>query len=321
MPTENTEWALTTLGGTEIFNFSDVGDIIPEIENMSALVQKEEIHATGYNLVKIYDRGLGKRQISLQGLALDDNDLWELNAAVYDRRLKKLWLGSDWFCYVLGVGVTNVRDERAPLQKSYNISFDCPDPCFYYANTGGNKGSQYETNCGVVSEAGSEYADVTLSDTGENSSSFFVEPVIWIETSGSFTAVSVTDENNRQLSWSGSASASHTLLFLPYARNSYEGFKASSGVGFDYNGVDKNEVTNWALDFERYSTGSNKLNNPTELSFNLSHSGTGYTKTRYYPRAESYITDPENSGSATRFTISLTGTYSACYLQYLYRRI
>ena len=339
--TANTAWKLTDLWNTALFTFDLANGWHPINEYQSPEITGEEYNIPWDNLVQKYDYWLGKRQITLQGVDIDDKDMWALSSAICKRQLMKLWVGEDWFYYVMGIEPRQTRDESLPTQKTYTCGLVALDPHYYYSNSTGGSGTgiNWVVPTAVAMSAGTITIDLTATGTDEGTT--FLEPCFWIigGTSTSCTSVTITDPLGRQLTYTPTTTIAntHEHVIMPYRNTVFEGFVVNDATGFKLTanglsgtvtaGTTANGHANgsWIMDAFNHGAGTDDsatvANNTyawitEEVPCQLSRNGTSYIdKNRNYPRC--------NDGVSTALTVTFgnTSTNIAVYAQYCLRRV
>lgn len=329
--TVNTDWKLTDLSDTALFIFDSSNGWHPTNENQTVELTGESYNIPWDNLVQKLDYGLGGRSISLIGEDVADEDVWKLSSTICKRQLMKLWVGEDWFYYVLGREPRQVRDESLPYTKTYTVGLIAVDPHYYYSNEG--------TPTAAIDNTG---ITVDLTGSGSNQGTTYVEPCFWVIGSGgsaAVTKVTIQDQWGRKLEYEPTSTIadSDEHVIMPYRNTLQEGFSVNDATGFKVTSDGKTGTTapsgsagsetggDWALDVFQHGAGSDDsttaANNvykwiTEEVPLILSRNGTDFVeKNREYPRCL--------DGVSNTLTVSYTGTADATstYAQWCVRRV
>lgn len=323
----NTAWKLTDLWNTALFTFDSTYGWHPTNENQSVDLAGENYTVAYRNILQRRDYGLGGRPITLIGEEVADEDVWKLSSAICKRQLMKLWVGEDWFYYVLGREPRQVRDESAPYQKTYTLGLIAVDPHYYYSNSAA--GSSEISRSLVVPDIELENAgslDVDLTDATSAQGTTFVEPCFWIKggTNTSVTKVTITDLNGRKLEYSPTTTITdtHEHVIMPYRNTALEGFMVKNATGFcltaagaantvQPTGIHGDEIAgDNPFDVFQHGAGTDDSGTANSNVYGwiqeetpciLTRNGTSFIpKKRNYPRCE--------DGVVTILTVSYTGT-------------
>ena len=318
----NTDFKLTHLDNTNIFTFP--AGWKPSNENLSPIVVGEDINLSYDNLINHYSYGIGKTPIVLQGDMLDDVDRWKLSSAIIDRKLKKLWLGEDWYYYVLGMEARKMRSETLPGMGMYTAAFDAVDPFYYFSNDSTPKTSTSATWDASTEDENIKTITLDLREITVANNTTFVEPIFWIQTFANSTVsrIRIEDDTNRKLDVSFTQGVSETWLIMPYLKTSYEGFLTEGPIIIKTQNT-PGMTTNFALDLPiyldylggtLYLVESSMVRATTEFI-----SDTAWKTNRRYPRAED---DVQTTFSITPKMTS-TGASDTVFIraQYLLRKI
>lgn len=306
----NTDFKLTDLAGNELFNFTFSGENwTPMNINYYPQITGEEFNIPWDNISQVMDLGLGVRNIVLQGNIKDDVNRWKLTSAMADRRVKKLWLGEDWFFYVVGMEPRSILDQSVQGVGKFTAAFNAYDPAYYYANGSGDAGTatpKVDDNTWTGTATKDIITDLT--NGTEPNSTFFVEPCFWVDVPAgtTITSVVIVDDTNRKLTLTETIAGAKTYIIFPYYNMQYSGFMVNSAVAYEttlqYNPQIQQD---WAFDqplYTDYKTASATLIPSTRKMCKLARNSTaGWRLNRYYPRAEDDMST----------TFSTTVNYSA----------
>ncbi len=343
----NTQWVITDLWNKQLFVFDSTSGYHPTNENQSSVLTGESYNIPWDNLGQKIDYGLGVRPLTLQGVEIDDKDVWKMSSAINNRQLSKLWVGADWFYYVLGVEARQIRDASLPNSKSYTLGFMAMDPHLYYAkSTTTINTTQQKTIvvCSVEREASGVIDLHDMAGTGANEGTTIVEPCFWIigGASTSVTKIAVTDPLGRKLEYTPSSTieSGDEHVILPWRNTVMEGFVVNDATAFKLttngkvgttapSGAHNNESPgHWAMDVFNHGAGTDIDNTAANNTYSwiteevpcvLSRNETSYIdKNRYYPRIEDGA-----SGDECELDVTYTGTSTdiAMYAQWCLRRV
>lgn len=342
----NTQWVLTDLWNKQLFVFDTTNGWHPTNENQSPEITGDTFNIPWDNLVQKIDYGLGARQITLQGNEVADEDIWKLSSTVCKRQLMKLWVGEDWFYYVLGLEPRQIRDESLPVQKSYTVGLMAVDPHYHYAQSSTTIDTTQRKNLVVpdIERESGGVIDVVLSATGTNEGTTYVEPCFWIigGASTSVTKVTIQDPLGRELAYTPTNTIENgdEHVIMPYRNTLFEGFLVNDATGFELTANGKTGTTapsgahasetagDWQLDVFQQGAGTDIDNTAANNTYSwvteenpciLSRNGTSYVeKNREYPRIEDGA-----SGDESELDITYTGTSTdiAMYAQWCLRRV
>jgi len=334
----NTQWVITDLWNKQLFQFDTTQGFHPNNSNSTTEQTGETFNVPWDNITQKIDFGLGSRFITLQGVEIDDKDVWALTSAINYRQLMKLWVGEDFFYYVLGQEARQVRDERNPTQKSYNISFNAVDPYYYYAQSSTTIDTTERQNLVVpsVEIEDSGIIDVDLTGATASEGTTFLEPCFWIigGAATSLTKITIQDPYGRQLEYTPTTTIAtgHEHVIMPYRNTTMEGFVVNDATGFKLTANGLSETTaptgthnleiagDWQMDVFQHGAGTED-NLPAgknvyawiteEVPCVLTRNGVDFIeKSRNYPRCE--------DGQTTNLTVTYTGTSTdvAVYAQW-----
>lgn len=267
------------------------------------------------NLSYYIDYGLREKIITLQGRDIADSDRYELSAAIADPRIKKLYLGDDWFYYVRGIEPRSSRDAEFPLTYNYTASFLAVDPCMYYDGTtsgdypAGTAGFGYEE----VS-SGSVDIDLTDANTNNNSGSWYVEPIIWVDDESGDEGY-VEDERGCRLTFTPPDAT--VWIILPYMNPYTDQFFPDYPIAYNYQTDDLTDYSSvYAQDipFRGTSPDFKKSSGEYSSSITLSDTNSSHVEkyNNRYPRAE--------WDTVTSFTVSGWADANV-KIQWRYRRL
>ena len=245
--TANTLFKLTTLDNTTLWS-ADTAELIDNL-NQSVNVAYRKIERPRDDQQNWMSWGLNGRNISFQGVASYDEEVWRLSSAVNGKKLMKWWAGEDWYCYVLGQNCNMVRDQRMPSNASFTVGLNGVDPFWYYSNSTAGSGSgvdfvvpdaciQYDQPAGAGNvnawATNDSYLFIDMDIAGSDRSTTYVEPVFWC-IGGASTDVSqivIDDQDGRKLTCkfkggsgtSGAIGNTDQFVIMPYRLKSREGF-------------------------------------------------------------------------------------------------
>ena len=262
----------------------------PLNEQQSPIVNLERDAYPFVNLTYFTHYGVSEKIITLQGRDIADNDRYKLSAAIANPRVKKLYLGEDWYYYVIGLEPRSIRDESLPLTYNYTASFLCVDPCMYYDGTGSGDYPDGTAGFGYEENSGSNFWIDLRTSNYSNAGSWFVEPIIWI--SGENDEGTITDPDGRVLTWT--PPSTDTWVILPYFNSYPNGFYPDYPIAFKWRGGDsalEDYDEFFALDETIYSSSPSlyKGTSGTEYSMSMSLSMSSSSHPKYpnkYPRIE-----------------------------------
>jgi len=292
------------------YDFTFPADWAPTNEQQTPAIKLADRDAYPFiNLTYFSHYGVSEKIITLQGSDLEDNDRYELSAAISNPRVKKLYLGADWYYYVIGLEPRSMRDDSRPGIYNYTAAFICVDPCMYYDGVGSGDYPAGTVGFGYVDCTSSTTIDLTLA-TYPDSGSWFVEPIIWIENEGSNT-LGLEDELGRKLEFD--VPDNDVWIILPYYNQYANKFFPDHPIAFKYSTADLSDFDEFfAPDFTIYSASkefkktSGNYGNPTKSDTD----SIGYDSN--YPKAE--------WNTATTFTLSGV-TAGNIRMQYRFRRM
>lgn len=343
---ENTDFKLTTVGGTLLFNFNVAAGATaaasgvglkwqPSNENQSAQILGEAINLPFYNSTSYFNSGIGTRNIVIQGPLLDDTtyrNQWRLSRAVHDREIKKLWLGEDWFYYVLGLECRFVRDEANPLLYRYVASFNAFNPTYYAANStdGVTVVPTNPTQVGTFTDGVAKNMTADLTGTTSNSSEYNhwdIEPIFIITstTDSNVTSISFEDEEGRKATLTQAiATTAQRWVVMPFSfRETVEGFIPKHSIAYKGKDATHPAITAWIPDLNLYDGTTNftvASGKPTStavtLSTNTAASGYRGKWNWNYPRFKCL-----DSSATIAIIVNGTTTGVTVDAQYLYTRM
>jgi len=287
------------------YDFTFPSGFYPTYESQLPKITLPEMGNYPYeNLSWYIDEGVTEKTINISGQDLDDSDRYVLQSSIANPRIKKLYLGDDWFYYVKGVSPLSSRDANLPTLHTYTASFLANDPCMYFDGTtasdypAGTKGFGYGI-CGA-STAG----ECTLNLTAKGS--WFVEPTFWV-TGETGNALTFTDERGVALTFTPSDDG--LFIVLPYYRwnfiNSNADYPAIVNPG------------SWAIaDYDDHYAmdSSQELTSPELIKTTIA-----YTETNTKSLMNDYPQFTWNKSS--NITVSGQDTDSNIRFQYRYRRM
>ncbi len=350
MGTANTAWKLTDLWNGTLFEFDMDGGWHPINENQSVELTGEIGNLPTLNLIYKIDLGLGRRNITLQGVDIADGDLWKLSSAIAKRQLMKLWVGEDWFYYVLGVEPRQIRDQSLPYQKSYLASFMAVDPHYYYADSANGGADGTKNQVGPTTVIGNPWVGKECAIPTKEVGSIFdkgtttLEPIFWIVggTNTSITKIIFRGKDGREVEYTPTTTITntHVHVIMPFRNTLHEGFLVNDTTGFRLlNGISNAYITEpdgtpgdemastrgtWAMDAFNHGAGTDdsivSVKNTyrfieEEVSCILHRHGTTLIpKNRYYPK----LVDDFHYVNAI---VTGTVTDAKVFAQYCVRRV
>jgi hypothetical protein len=276
---------------------------VPTNENLSVTMQLDKSQFPFRNLSQIIDYGISERIITLQGKFPDDGTQYLLSACMINPRIKKLYLGSDWYVYVRGLEPRIIRDASIPMHCTHTAAFLCVDPYMYDGS-----------DAGLVSQTFSS-STLTVPASSTLGGYCYVEPIFWI--TGTTTAGTIYDSRGCRLSFTPPDTG--TWIVMPYFNPNVSGFTPSTAVAYKLQTTTpaKAVSTDFALDFKVEGAAGtipfiNNSSNTAAVVLDETNTNKLYGATYRYPRAE--------YGTTTTFT--KTGfTSGTVALQYRLRRI
>ena len=314
--TSNTDYKITTIGnfndttdeieGINLFNFNDatVGVGLnwqPGNVNENTQILGDTINFPFNDLTSFHTTGLGAKNIVLQGLLTGEDTLenrGRLSSIVHDRKPKKLFLGTDWYYYVLGQDIVWTHDENSQTLRRYTASFNAYDPILYYAGGEGGdsppsvnpKPVDHGTNgMDEITDLDNSASDtddivvdlrslntITSAGSTEILSKWYVYPFFWVifntgQDADKGQSMTITDGENHQLTFKLTENAvdGDVWVISPYVfRHQYEGYGLSTYPIYKLTGRAANDEEDcWFLDADIYD---NAL---------LEHAGSAVTRT------------------------------------------
>lgn len=351
MGTTNTAWKLTDLWNVALFTFDSSGGWHPTNENQTAELTGEIYNIPWSNHTNKIDFGLGARQITLQGIDVADKDMWSLSSTIAKRQLMKLWVGEDWFYYVLGVEPRQIRDQSLPVQKSYIAAFMAVDPHYYFSNssTGGTDATINQV--GPTTVIGSAWSTkqssltIALTGSGADEGTTNIEPMYWIigGASTSIEKIAINDEWMGQIDYTPTSTITngHVHVIMPWRNILYEGFVTREVTGFKVvSGTSSSYITEpagtpggsvtaigtWAMDAFNHGVGTDVSSTSAANTYGFIEeevpgiltrgSANFIRKNRYYPVARDGVSNTHTVTVATG-----TETDAEVFAQYCLRRV
>lgn len=285
------------------YDFTFPSNFEPVNERQAATILTENDTYPYLNLNYSADYGLQPRLIVLQGTDLDDDDQYLLRNSLEDPRMKKLFLGDDYYYYVRGIDPSLVRAEASPGLYDYVAAFIAYDPFMYdSASTNRDAATAYKINLATAGTHGYSY----------------VEPVIWLDNCGS-DAGYIQDYRGCRLAFT--PPDDDVWVILPYYNARVRGFMPDHPVAFKYQDPNTNGMADSAnvfgLDFiheggsQHIKKGTHGTDWSSEITLSTNNSdGVDYTTESLYPRAA--------YGRDNTFTVSTWG--GTVHIQWRYRR-
>lgn len=281
------------------YDFTFPSGWAPVNENQTAMMKLDRDQYPFVSLSQIVDYGIGEKPIVLQGEDLDDGDQYTLLNAISNPRIKKLYLGEDWFYYVRGIEPRLIRDASLPTLYQYTAAFVAVDPFMYYDATG--------DILNATASAGTLTVDLS-SDGGE----VYLEPIFWI--SGTTTEGTIEDHRGCKLTFD--PPTSDTWIILPYFNSYISSFLPDYPIAYKLQNIAARTVANfWALDakVEGVSTAADfwRTTDNYKMITELTHETT--TPTRYDDYSLSYMYPRAENGRSNAFTVTgfTSGTIKA----------
>lgn len=232
----NTDWKLTDLWNASLFTFDSTNGWHPTNENQTPDITGDKFNVPWDNLGQKVDWGLGVRKITLQGMDVADGDLWDLSSAICKRQLMKLWVGEDWFYYVLGTEPRQVRDVSAPYQKSYTVAFEAMDPHYYSARIEGTGASAVRWGKQVCAAGGGTIV-VDLTKSGTDNSGVDDKATTMVDTTKNFAGLGVlvdgSDTITNDTDGSSGTIASLSTTTNPFDTINFTGLTGGTDNDFD----------------------------------------------------------------------------------------
>jgi len=285
--------------GVLSFTFPDT--FSPTSERVSGTMEMEIEQYPHKELSMVNHYGIRNRMISLQGTDLDDNDLYLLLHLMETPNIKKLYMGDDYYYYVIGADPSLVRDESIPTLQRYTANFVAVDPYAY------DSGS-------IERDTASPYS-VNLSSTDGTDGYRNIYPIIWLDECGS-DAGYIQDWRGCRLAFT--PPSDNVWIIMPYFIRDISGCRPNAPIAYKYIDDDiTDSETKFALDLDfrgadqEVKHGTAGTDYSTDITLSTQNTdGVDWNNTYLYPRAD--------FGQINTFTISgYTGTV---HLQWRYRR-
>jgi len=277
----------------------------PLNENQAQKIQIQDLESS-YDVDVFMNSGVRGGDIVLQGKTLPaDMDQYKLRCMLADRRIKKLYLGDEYFYYVRGYDPRLVRAVEIPQLARYIAAFRIVDP-FQYKELDATP----VWNVNITAPVSNE---VFLPQTGTLGGYWNVKPIFWFSVTGAATITTITDPKGRVLSVTPSATG--TWIVMPWFNHDVENF-ISNGPGIAFKRESALTISQlWALDAK--IEGASKdfdvadYAKRTSVTFDIA---SGYPPRTYniYPNAE--------IGAKTTFTLALGANTSYVGMQWMERR-
>lgn len=271
---------------------------------MNKLILKDL--AAFHNVDSFMDEGVRNGDIVLQGRTLpaDMSQHW-LKCMLCDRRIKKLYLGDEWFYYVRGYDPRVVRAVEIPQLARYIAPFRIVDP-FQYKEEDASPVWNVNTTAPVSNE-------VFLPQSGTLGGYWNVKPTFWFSVTGAATATTITDPKGRRISFTPPSTG--TWIVMPWFNQSVENFISNSwGVAFKrQSALTISQL--WALEakVEGASNDFDVEDSAQRTEVTTPHvSGYPWRSYDVYPQAE--------IGAKTTFTLSLGSNTAYVGMQWMLRR-
>ena len=290
---------------TDQYDFTFPANWRPTNEQQTAGMKIDRDAYPYMNLNYFADYGLSDRPITLQGKDLSNSDRFDLRCAIENPRIKKLFLGDDYYYYVRGLEARLIRDVNDPLLYLYTASFIAVDHYMY-------------DNSAIDSVQINGDDDLLIDSAGENlGGSVYVEPIFWVDNLNG-TALTFTDDRGCSLTFT--PASANVWIVLPYYNYHTAGFLPDHPIAFEY----QKDVTGGSDDIGDYSTVW-ALDRPLEVAApdflktsgnyvipTLADSKGIYGNTSLYPRAE--------PGRKTTIAVTGEGGSTAVYAQWRLRQ-
>ncbi len=206
------------------YNFTYPDDFAPRNENQDFTINIERDFNPDDDSAWFIEFGAYDRIIALQGRDVADADRFIHSSMIADRRMKKLFMGDDWFAYIRGITPRSIKDVNFPLLHNYIAMFLAPDPRLYFSGTEANDYPAGTSGFGYISAASSKF---TLDLTGKGT--WFVEPTFIVDNESGNT-ITFTDDTGRQLSFT--APDNDVWVVMPRHSSDVEGFNPDYPVAF-----------------------------------------------------------------------------------------
>lgn len=277
----------------------------PLNENQQPKIKLTDNHPM-YDVDFFNDTGVAGGTIVLQGKTLPaDLSQYKLKCMICDRRVKKLYLGDEWFYYVRGIDPTLVKAVEIPQLAKYTIPFKILDP-FQYKELDATPVWNVNTTAPVSNE-------VFLPQTGTLGGYWNVKPIFWLSVGTANNTTTVTDPKGRVISFTPGTTG--TWIIMPWFNESVESFHpARPAVAFKrQSALTISQL--WAPDAK--VEGASKdfdLRTDTERGSVTPSTVAGYPYRTFdgYPQAE--------IGAKTTFTLSLGTNTTYGGMQWMERR-
>ena len=330
----NTDWKITSLDGSELFNFNNTTKGIgsnwePSMLNTSTTMGGDVNPLPWNNLTAYYNTGLNARNLVLSGELLEGSatvyqNQYRLSYCVADREVKKLWRGDDWFSYVLGQETRPTFDSRrlGYLIRRFTVSFNVPYPVEYHANS--SDGITPVPQTATFSGSPLTATVDTTAAVNSNYNHWHILPNFFV--SGAFTSVTITfeDDEGRQLVFTPSDTATGTdgWVIMPYSfRETPQGFNPQVPVAYKMANSTSIATSEWLQDLNPYDNTdfSQSSNLPVRVypTLQMKSSPDGKrNNSNPYPRFKAY-----DSSATITATVTGTATDLAITAQYLLVRI
>lgn len=218
-----------TGGSAKQYNFTWDTDYHPTNEQATPTLNLDIQPYPNQDLTYVIDYGMQNKMVTLQGHDLDDNDRGQLQAAVMNRRPKKLYLGEDWYYYVRGIEVRSIRDHTRPNLFSYTASFLCLDPCMYADYSDGTGDYSNNVTHGVVTPSSGSCTLNLAYGGSEDIGNWYIEPIIWVNDENGNAGV-VQDADGRKLSFTP-PDADEWVIF-PYRNYHHDQFLPDIAIAY-----------------------------------------------------------------------------------------
>ncbi len=258
------------------------------------------------NLNWFADYGLGDRPITLQGKDISDSDRFDLRCSIENPRIKKLFLGDDYYYYVRGLEARLMRDVNDPLLYSYTASFIAVDHYMY--------DNDALDSCQI------DASDDLLIDTAGAilGGSTYVEPIFWVDALNA-QALTFTDERGCSLTFT--PASDNVWIVMPWYNYHVSSFHPIHPVAFEYQKDVADPGSNYISDYSSVWA----MDRPLEVAAPHFLKTTGnyiipdlgdtkgiYGNTSRYPRAE--------AGKKTDIAVTGEGGETGVYAQWRLRR-
>lgn len=230
----NTSFKLVDYGAAQLanqydFTFPTGWEPLNEAQTATVNLEKDKIPYR--HLSWLTDYGVAERIITMQGRDITYANRYALAASMLNHRIKKLYLGEDWYYYVRGITPNSLRDVNLPTLHSYTASFLALDPRMYYDGAANGDYPAGTSGFGYLSVSG---GNLTLDLTAKGS--WCVEPTFWISGESGNT-IKFRDERAMELQFTPPDGG--LWIVMPYRNNYVNGFHPNFPIAY--------KAQSWAL--------------------------------------------------------------------------